>query len=48
MKNLIIFTLLVLAVIFALVKMTDKICDKTYSVEFKQTQQFKAMQCPTK
>lgn len=36
------FTLLVLA------KMTDRICDKKYSKEFMQTEQYKSMQCPQK
>lgn len=39
-----IITIAFLIAIF--IKATDKICDKTYSPEFKQTQQYKGMQCP--
>lgn len=34
-------------VAWAFGEFTGKICDKTYSPEFKKTQQYKSMQCPT-
>lgn len=46
MKNIIIIGLLVLSFYIVLIKATDRICNKTYSQEFKQTEQYKAMQCP--
>lgn len=46
MKNFLVAIIFVSILIGIAVKATDKICDKTYSKEFKQTEQYKGMQCP--
>lgn len=48
MKNILIGLLLAALLITIFIKATDRICDKNWSQEFKQTQEYKNMRCPNK
>lgn len=50
MKNFLIKLLIIIicaiAIALSFGRLTDRICEKPYSPEFKQTQTYKDMQCP--
>ena len=45
MKSIIALIILAALILFGFYTITDRICDKPWSDEFKQTEDYKAMQC---